>query len=117
MPRLTYCPSTSSSATRAASSSRLSTDRPPLDALLDVGGVHHALHEHTGGVHQHRVQLAGLDELLDRRDRDPSGGGAQRVEVLRALLVDEVAVAVAVLGMHQGEVGDDRALQHVLPAV
>src|SRR5262245_34728302 len=117
MPRLTYCPSTSSSATRAASSSRLSTDGPPLDALLDVRGAHHALHEDARCVHQHRVELARLDELLDRRDRDAAGGSAQRVEVLGALLVDQVAVAVAVLRVHQGEVGDDRALEDVLPPV
>jgi hypothetical protein len=37
----------------------------------------------------------GLDELLDLGDRHPPGRGAQRVEVLRALVVDEVAVPVA----------------------
>src|SRR5690242_144708 len=117
MPRLTYCPSTSSFATRAASSSRLSTDRPPLDALLYPGRVHHALHEHTGRVDQHRVELTGLHELLDRGDRDPAGSGAQRVEVLGALLVDQVAVPVAVLRVHQREVGRDGPLEHVVAAV
>jgi hypothetical protein len=76
--------------------------------------VHDALHEDTGRVHQHRVQRPRLDELLHRRDGDPAGRGAERVEVLRALLVDEVAVPVAVPRVHQREVGGDRLLEHVV---
>src|ERR1700756_2038868 len=121
MPRLTYCPSTSSFATRAASCSLLSTvaplHGPPLDALLDARGVHDALHEDARCVHEHRVEVARLDELLDRGDRDPAGGRAQRVEVLRRLLVDEVAVPVAVLRVHEPEVAHDRLLEHVVATV
>src|SRR3954451_21126697 len=98
MPRLTYCPSDSSRATRAASSSRVSTrHRPLLDPLLEVRNVYDALHEDPRRVHIHRVELARLDQLLDLRNRDAPGRRAQRVEVLRALLVDQVAVPVAVL--------------------
>ena len=42
-----------------------------------------------------RVDLAGLDQLLDLGDRDPAGHGAQRVEVARRLVEHQVAVPVA----------------------
>src|SRR5687768_383795 len=88
MPRLTYCPSWSSRATRAASWSFVSAMSAPalggphgplLDPLLGTGHVHDPLHEDPGGVDQRRVELTGLDELLHLGDRDPPGGGAQRV--------------------------------------
>src|ERR671911_893466 len=121
MPRLTYWPSRSSWAARAAICSRvsaISVARPlgagsrahgaPLDALLDVrADVDDALHEHARRVHLLGFDLADVDQVLDLGDGDPPGGGAQRVEVARALPVDEVPGAVPLPGVDQGEVGDD----------
>src|SRR5688572_10194152 len=115
MPRFTYWPSSSSIATRAASCSLVSAmSCLPYGAAFDplLGAVHgdDALHEHPGCVHECRVQLAGLDQLLDLGDRDAAGGGAEGVEVARGHPVDEVAVPVALPGADQREVRDDRLL-------
>src|SRR5512132_4266941 len=108
MPRLTYWPSSSSWAARAAICSRVSaisglcprTGGPPLDALLDVRPhVDHPLHVDARGVHVLGRDVADLDEVLDLGDGHPTGGGAQRVEVAGALPVDEVARPVALPGV------------------
>src|SRR6478735_2643682 len=129
MPRLTYEPSVSSRATRAASCSRVSATvsrplrwcgRSSLDALLGAGvGLvddDHPLDEHARSVDAVRVEVAGLDELLDAGDRQPARGGDERVEVACALVEYEVAQAVALPGMDEGDVGDDRLLQDVRAA-
>jgi hypothetical protein len=66
-------------------------------------------------VHLFRPDLADVDQVLDLGDGDPARGRAQRVEVARALAVDEVAGAVALPGVDQCEVGDDRLLEDVRP--
>ena len=72
--------------------------RMPLGSVLRglLRAEHHdPLHEHPGQVHLVGVQGAGLDELLDLRDRGPSGHRGERVEVARGLGEDEVAVLSA----------------------
>ena len=49
--------------------------------------------------------------------RDLAGGRHHRVEVARGLAVDEVAFGVALPGMHDGQIGDQAGLHHVLLAV
>src|SRR5215203_3682692 len=129
MPRLTYWPSRSSWAARAAICSRVSaisalpplaagsrSHGAPLDPLLDVRpDPDHPLDEDAGRVDLLGPDLPDVDHLLDLGDRDPPGRGAQRVEVARALAVDEVAGAVALPGVDQREVGDDRLLEDVRP--
>ena len=88
-----------------------------LSAACSGVSAHHPLHEDAGGVDVVRVELAGLDELLDLGDRDPPAHRGERVEVARRVAVDEVAVPVALPGAHQPEVGDDRLLQDVLAAL
>src|SRR5580692_3601997 len=99
MPRLTYCPSRNSSATRRASCSRVSatlrsppTRRHALDAFAAVAHRDDALHEDARRVHVARIEFAQLDELLDLRDRYSSGRRAQRIEVARRLVVHQVTV-------------------------
>jgi hypothetical protein len=75
--------------------------------------VHDPLHVDAGRVHAVRVDLARLDEVLDLRDRYSTGYRAVGVEVPCAAPVHEVAVPVALPGVHEREVGDDRLLQHV----
>ena len=58
--------------------------------------------------------LAGLDELLDLGDADPAGHRRERREVAGRLVEHEVAVAVALQGVHEGEVGGDGLLEHEL---
>src|SRR4051794_21340798 len=101
MPRLTYWPSSSSSATRAASCSLVSAMSARLpygaafDPLLGVADGDDPLHEPTGRVDLVGLELARLDEVLDLGDGDPSGGGTERVEVARGHPVHEIAVPVA----------------------
>lgn len=49
-------------------------------------------------------------------DGDPPRHGTRRVEVLRRLVEDEVAVPITPSRRHQGEVGDDGILEHVGPS-
>src|ERR1700676_1814218 len=124
MPRLTYWPSLSSCATRAASCVRVSAMSAPsvalargdaLDAFAGAADLHDALHEDAGQMHLLGIDRAWLDELLDLRDRDLARHRAERVEVARRLVKDQVAVAVADARAHEREVGDDAALQRVVP--
>src|SRR6478609_2328346 len=132
MPRLTYEPSDSSEAARAAISSRFhgmsvlslfggagagahGALLDPLVARLLVGQLDDALHVDAGGVHVVRFQLARVHEVLDLGDGDPPAHRRQRVEVARGVAVDEVAVPVALPGPDQPEVGGDRLLEDVLP--
>ena len=87
-----------------------------LDRLAGLADLDDALHEDARGVDVLGVEFAGFDELLDLGDRDPAGHGAQRVEVARRRVVDEVAVPVAAGRADEREVGDDPVLQHVVPA-
>src|ERR1700712_613834 len=123
MPRLTYCPSLSSCATRAASCVRVSAMSAPsvalarrdaLDALAAAADLHDALHENARQMHVLGVERAGLHELLDFRDRDLAGHRAQRVEIARRFVKDQVAVPVADAGAHEREIGDDALLERVV---
>ena len=68
-----------------------------------------------GSVDCVRIDLAGLDQVLDLGDGDSAGHGGERVEVAGRRVVDEVAVPVALRRADQREVGDDAALQDVAP--
>ncbi len=83
----------------------------PLVRRLLRGECHDSLHVDTRQVDVVGRQLAGLDQLLDLRDRHPSGHRAQRVEVAGGVTEDEVAVAVTTPGADQPEVGHDGPLQ------
>ena len=63
------------------------------------------------------IDLARLDQVLDLGDRDLAGGRHHRIEVARGLAVDEVALGVALPGVHDREVGDEAALHDVVLAV
>src|ERR1700741_3140239 len=140
-PRLTYCPSCSSAATRAASSSPLqltlrhssSSLRPPqaggtptasssarswphrllFDLLHRVGHMHHPVHVDPRGVHLGGVDLARFDQVLNLRDGEPARYGTVWVEVRGRRMIDQVAVPVAFEGVHQCEVSADGSFQHV----
>src|ERR1700675_4701850 len=97
-PRLTYCPSCSSAATRAASWSRLQLMAAPprkrvvppphrfalhrrwrswlhrllFDRLHRVGHMHHPVHVDPRGVHLDGVDLARFDQMLNLRDGIPA---------------------------------------------
>jgi len=64
-------------------------------------------------MHVHRVQLTGIDELFDFGDRDPPGRSAERIEILRTHLVDEIAVSVSVARVHKSEISANAALENV----
>ena len=63
------------------------------------------------------IDLAGLDQVLDLRHGDASGGRHHRVEVARGLAIDEIAFAVGLPGMDDREIGDEAALHHIGLAV
>ncbi len=75
--------------------------------------MYDTLHVDAGRVDFVGVEFAGFDEVLDLRDRDATRGGGRRVEVAGACSVDEVAVAVALPGVHERVIGDDAAFEHV----
>src|SRR5580692_2562623 len=103
MPRLTYCPSRSSCATRAASCVRVNailghrefSCGDAFDALTLWPDVDDALHEYAGKMHVLRVDRPRLHELLYFSDRDPPRHRAQRVEVTRRLVKDEISRTIA----------------------
>src|ERR687893_1953117 len=142
MPRLTYWPSSSSRATRAASWSRVRVmSLVSLDGGLVAGGGRrggavgaraggavfdplalgadddHPVDEDPGQVHVLGPDVARFDEFLDLGDGDPPGHAGQRVEVAGRLVEPQVAVPVTGGGPDQAEVGGQRRLQHVLVAV
>jgi hypothetical protein len=90
--------------------------RALLDSLLGAD-LDDALHENPRGVHEGGIELAGFDDLLDLGDGDPPRGRAQRVEVLGGLLIDQVAVPIAVPRVDQRVVGHDGAFEDVVGAV
>ena len=63
------------------------------------------------------IDLARLDQVLDLGHGDLGRRRHHRVEVARGLAVDEVAFGVALPGMHDGQIGDQAGLHHVLLAV
>ncbi|CAH0326431.1 hypothetical protein SRABI128_05331 [Microbacterium sp. Bi128] len=64
-----------------------------------------------------RFQLAGLDDHFGLGDRHGSRGSHHRIEVLRGIPVDQVAVGVGRAGVNQGDVGLDGALLDIGLAV
>src|SRR4051794_19831398 len=125
MARFTYEPSANSRAARAAISSRgrgmrslpfgSGGDGAPLDALLDGGAdLDDAGQVDPRQVHAVRIQLGGLDELFDVRDARATADWGERVEVAGRLVEHQVAVAIALGGVHEGEVGDDRVFEDVV---
>src|SRR5580704_15815562 len=129
MPRLTYCPSRSSWATRAASwvrvkamSASLSrahrrTRRHALDALSLRSDVHDALHEDAWQMHELGVDRSRLDEFLDFGHRYLAGHRAERIEVTRGFVKEQVAGTIADRCAHERVVANDSCFQHVFPAV
>jgi hypothetical protein len=65
-----------------------------------------------------QVDLVGIEftrfvQLLDLGDRDLARHRGEGVEVAGAAAEDEVAVAVALPGPHEGEIGDDRLFEDI----
>src|SRR5688572_2247185 len=95
IPRLTYIPSRSSRAVRAAICSRVSggmsgaplADGALFDRLLEGRALDDPLHVDAGGVDLVRVQRPRLDQLFDLGDRDAPGRRHHGVEVARRLSI------------------------------
>src|SRR4051812_16448915 len=121
MPRLTTAPSPMSRATRAAICSRVQWGRvgavlafmaasPSIGLEAGAAGRgafdrHDALHEQPGRDDRLRIERAERDHFVHGRDRAARRGRHDGSEVARGLAVDEVAPAVAALGLDEGEVG------------
>ena len=88
-----------------------------LDRLQIARALDDPLHEDAGRVDAVGIELAGLDQLLDFRDRDAAGAGHHRIEVARGLAIDEVALGVALPRLHQRQVGGQPGFEHVGLAV
>src|SRR5581483_239341 len=87
--------------------------RPLLDALLVARALDDVLHENPWRDDVIRIDGAGLDELLDFRDRHAARRRHHRIEVARGAPVHEVAGAVAFPRLDEGEVCPERRLEHV----
>ena len=72
--------------------------------------MHEALDENAGGDDVVGVDLPGLDEMFDLRDRDLARGGHHRIEVSRRLPVDEIAFRIGLPRMDDGNIGHKTAL-------
>src|SRR4051812_20412028 len=129
MPRFTYAPSGMWRATRAAIWSRAkrcieasSIRGRCLAGCLRLGQcagrqLDDALDEDSGRDNRFRIETAEVDGLAHLRDRALRRGRHDRTEVPRRLAIDEVPPAVAAVGLDQRDVGVDRMLEHVLPAI
>src|SRR5215467_1555565 len=91
--------------------------RPLLDPLLVVDALKYVFHEDSRCHDVIRIDVAGFDELLDFGDRRACRGGHHRVEITRRAPVDQVTQAVAFPRFDEREVGPERLLEHVTPAV
>src|SRR5215207_1596074 len=99
--------------------SRFSTG-PPHGALLDLlvvaGGLHDVVHEDARRHDRVRIERTRLDQVLHLCDRDTCGGRHHRVEVASRAPVYEISQAVAPVRLDEGEVREQRHLEHVMPA-
>ena len=68
-------------------------------------------------MHVLGVDRARLDEFLDFGDRDLPGHRAERIEVARSFVKDQIAGAVGDRRAHQREVADDSLFHHVVATV
>src|SRR5580765_6648253 len=91
--------------------------RPLLDPPLVLLALQDVPHENPRRHHVVRIDLAGLDQVLYFGDRHARGSGHDRVEVAPRLAVDQVAVAVPFPRPDEREVGVERRLEDVWPAV
>src|SRR5438876_11951792 len=125
-PRLTYAPSGMSCATRAASCSRVKRImRISFRLRLGTAARWRAgpsdsddTPDNDAGSNDHfRVQPAQRDDLAHLRDGAFRCAGHERAEVARGFAIDQVAPAVAPVGLDQGEVGANRILENIVATV
>jgi len=88
-----------------------------IDAVLVLGALQNVPHEDARRVYGVGRNLPGLDQVLHLGDRALGRRGHHGIEVARGLPVDEVAEPIATVRAHEREVGFERHLQHVGPAV
>ena len=62
-------------------------------------------------------ELSRLHQVLDLGYGDIPGSGHDGVEVARRLVVDQVAVVIALPGVDDGEIGPESAFHQVFPAI
>src|SRR5690606_17669778 len=144
MPRFTTAPSGMSEAMRRASSSRLmrvamsvaslagrrggrGLEGRPLDGHAadeltvtkprSLAQRHHAVDVDAGRHDGLGVDAAERHDVVDLHDRRRRRGRHERPEVAGSLTVDEVAPTVGREGAHEGVVGTDGVLQHVVASV
>src|SRR5882757_2880279 len=88
-----------------------------LDVLHRVRHMHDAFHIDAGRDDVVGIDRARLDQVLDLRHRHLARGRHHRIEVARGLSIDEVALGIAFPRVHDGEVGDDPALEDIARTV
>ena len=129
IPRLTYSPGFSSSAARAAISSRVqlmpsaASRGRVVRFSMSFSGAWAGVSSTTrwtktpGRWTSSGSMLADLDDLLGLDDRQSPGHRGAGVEVAGRGVEDAVAGTVHLGGPDEGDVGDDRLLEHHLDAV
>src|SRR5256885_16713814 len=93
--------------------SLLTAHRAFFDPLLVMVALENVLNEDARGDDVVGIDRAGLDDLLDLRNGDASGGCHHRIEVASRSPVYQIAEAVAFPGLHEREVGAERLLEHI----
>jgi IclR family transcriptional regulator, pca regulon regulatory protein len=84
-----------------------------LDAYRNPTDRHHPLNVNSWRVDVVRIDSAGFDEFLDLGDRDSARSGSGRIEIAGTAPVHQVPEPVTLVGVHEGVIGNDRALQNV----
>ena len=64
-------------------------------------------------MHRVRIKFTHFDQLLDFRDRNLCSRRHHGIEVPRGLPIDEIAPAISLPRLDEGEVGPERPLHHV----
>src|ERR1041384_4181123 len=93
------------------------TNGAAFDPLLEMRALQDVRDEDAGRDDGVRIQLAGLDDLFHFGEGHLRGRGHDRIEVARGLPVDEIAFRVALVGLHEREVGMERRFEDVVAPV
>src|ERR1051325_3118719 len=88
-----------------------------LDMFYGIGHVNDPLHEHARRDDVVGIDLARLNQDFHFGHRRLGRGRHHRVEIARGLSIDEVALGIALPGVHDRQIGDDAALHDVALAV
>src|ERR1035438_7990004 len=84
-----------------------------FDVFVKLLALKNSLHVHAGSVNHVRIQFARLNQMFDFGDRNFRRSRHHGIEVACGFAIDEISPCVALPGLHEGEVGFERAFHDV----